>query len=178
GLEPTRLSGELRGDLDWIVLQALDKDPDRRYETAASFADDIEHYLNEEPIDARPPTRLYLATKFARRNRVAVMAGTVSLVVLMSGIVLTTAQWFRATRAEKTVAEQLDLLKESYRLEIENSRLTKDLDQKNLDARAELSSEIELLAGFGRWDDVLSKLELFAENPEFGELPMDLELLR
>ncbi|MDG2011996.1 MAG: protein kinase, partial [Pirellulaceae bacterium] len=178
GVEPTRLFVELRGDLDWIVLKALDKDPDRRYETAASLADDIEHYLNEEPIDARPPTRLYLATKFARRNRVAVMAGAVSLVVLMSGIVLTTAQWFRATRAEETVAEQFELLKESYRLEIENSRLMKDLDQKNLDAKAELSSEIELLIGFGRWGEALLKLDTFANTPDFGELPMELDFLR
>ncbi|SMP71796.1 hypothetical protein SAMN06265222_114115 [Neorhodopirellula lusitana] len=69
-LEPNRLTSSLRGDIDWIVMKALEKDRTRRYDSAAAMAADINRYLGEQPIDARPPTMAYQLAKFARRNRI------------------------------------------------------------------------------------------------------------
>jgi len=67
--EPRRLSQLFRGELDWIVMKALDKDRNRRYETASSFAADVQRYLHDEPVQACPPSALYRFRKFARRNK-------------------------------------------------------------------------------------------------------------
>jgi serine/threonine protein kinase len=84
-----RLSALLRGELDWIVLKAMDKDRSRRYPTASQFAADIERYLNDEPVEATPPSRLYLFRKFARRNRGLLVASTAVLATLFIGIITT-----------------------------------------------------------------------------------------
>lgn len=178
GVEPKKLSVAIRGDLDWIVLKALEKDPERRYDSAAALADDIEHYLNAEPIDARPPTSFYLASKFARRHKVAVSMGAVTAAVLIAGIVLTTSQWLIATEAKKTIKKQLEELENTLSLKSEVRSLAEDLSKVNLTAKAELASEIELLAGFGRWEEVLQKIQTYRNTDEFLPVPMDLELVR
>jgi WD40 repeat protein/serine/threonine protein kinase/tetratricopeptide (TPR) repeat protein len=75
----------LRGDLDWIVMKCLDKDRDRRYETANALAMDIERHLKNEPVLARPPSRIYSLRKLYRRNRLVVTAGALILFVGMMG---------------------------------------------------------------------------------------------
>lgn len=87
--EKSQLSAMLRGELDWIVLKAIDKDRSRRYPTASQFAADIERYLNDEPVEATPPSRLYLFCKFARRNRGLLLASTAVVATLLIGIVAT-----------------------------------------------------------------------------------------
>ena len=77
--EPARLSRLIRGELDWIVMKCLEKDRNRRYETASALAADMMHYLADEPVTAGPPSRLYRAGKFVRRNRVPVVAAFWSL---------------------------------------------------------------------------------------------------
>ena len=69
--EPAKLSALVKGDLDWIVMKALEKDRSRRYETASAFAADVRRFLAEEPIEARPPSAWYRFGKLARRNKVA-----------------------------------------------------------------------------------------------------------
>ena len=84
--EPRRLVAELSGDLDWIVLKALEKDRARRYETVDALAVDVEHYLHVEPVVARPPSRVYRIRKLMRRNKVAtisVFAVSLSLILGM-----------------------------------------------------------------------------------------------
>ena len=71
GLEPKKLSGLLRGELDWIVMKTLEKDRSRRYETASAFAADVQRYLADEPVQACPPSARYRFRKFARRNKAA-----------------------------------------------------------------------------------------------------------
>jgi serine/threonine protein kinase/tetratricopeptide (TPR) repeat protein len=78
--DPRRLSRLFRGELDWIVMKALEKDRTRRYETASAFAADVQHYLHDEPVQACPPSLRYRFGKFARRNKVALL--TASAVVL------------------------------------------------------------------------------------------------
>jgi len=85
--EPRILRRIVRGDLDWIVLKAMAKDPDRRYETAADLGHDIERCLRNEPVQARPPGALYLAGKFMRRHRVAVGATAAIVLALVTGLV-------------------------------------------------------------------------------------------
>jgi serine/threonine protein kinase/Tol biopolymer transport system component len=87
--KPDALKKLIRGDLDWIVMKAIDKDRIRRYETANDLAVDIEHYLHYEPISAGPPSTGYRLHKFVRRNRVAVI--TLSLVAAALAIGATTA---------------------------------------------------------------------------------------
>jgi serine/threonine protein kinase/Flp pilus assembly protein TadD len=85
GLEPRKLSGLVRGELDWIVMKCLEKDRNRRYETANGLAMDLRRFLSDEPVHAGPPTARYRFRKFARRNkRSLLMAGVVGVAVLVS----------------------------------------------------------------------------------------------
>ena len=96
--KPSSIEPTVQGDLDWIALKALERDPDRRYGSADDLADDITRFLSFEPITARPPSRRYLITKFVRRHRVGVAAAlAISLAVLIGGIT-STALYFEAER--------------------------------------------------------------------------------
>ena len=84
-MEPARLTRLVRGELDWIVMKALEKDRNRRYETANGFAADVQRYLDDEPVQACPPSAWYRFRKFARRNRRAVAtAAAVALAVVLA----------------------------------------------------------------------------------------------
>ncbi len=76
----------LRGELDWIVMKALDKDRTRRYETAAGMAADVQRYMDDEPVVACPPSAVYRVRKFARRNKVALAVSFLVGVVIVFGI--------------------------------------------------------------------------------------------
>ncbi|MFO0808039.1 MAG: protein kinase [Gemmataceae bacterium] len=82
GLDDRQFSRVLRGDLDWIVMKALEKDRSRRYESAGAFAADVERYLADEPVGARPPSAAYRLQKFTRRHRVGVFSGLAVAVAL------------------------------------------------------------------------------------------------
>ncbi|HMF13723.1 MAG TPA: serine/threonine-protein kinase, partial [Gemmataceae bacterium] len=87
--DPRRLSQLIRGELDWIVMKALEKDRNRRYETASALAADLQRYLHDEPVQACPPSAVYRFRKFARRNkRVAAMAGFAAALLVMAVAVL------------------------------------------------------------------------------------------
>jgi serine/threonine protein kinase/tetratricopeptide (TPR) repeat protein len=99
--QPAKLTKLVRGELDWIVMKALEKDRARRYETAIGMARDIERYLRDEPIEACPPSAVYRLTKFARRNKGPVLAAAVVLLTLVGGIVGTTLGLLRAEQARR-----------------------------------------------------------------------------
>ena len=84
-MEPRKLSQQLRGDLDWIVMKALDKDRDRRYESASALATDVQRYLDDEPVQARPPTLAHHAAKWVRRHRPLVWAAAATLLIAIVG---------------------------------------------------------------------------------------------
>jgi serine/threonine protein kinase len=107
GTEPKKLSGLMRGELDWIVLKALEKDRNRRYETANGFAADVQRYLHDETVLACPPSAGYRLRKFARRNRVGLAAATGVAVAVLAGLGVSTWQAVRATRAEGLAADRL-----------------------------------------------------------------------
>src|SRR5713226_7076623 len=84
--DPQRLSKLFRGELDWIVMKCLEKDRNRRYETASTLAADVRRYLSDEPVLACPPSAAYRLRKFVRRNRAAVAASVSGMVVLLMAI--------------------------------------------------------------------------------------------
>ena len=105
--EPDTLTSQLRGDLDWVVMKALEKDRARRYETATGFAMDIRRYLDDEPVSASPPSMRYRFGKFARRHRFGVAwTATLSLLVLSAAIAMSIL-FFRAQRERRRADEAL-----------------------------------------------------------------------
>jgi tetratricopeptide (TPR) repeat protein len=112
-MEPTKLGRLLRGELDWIVMKTLEKDRNRRYASANALAEDVNRFLNHEPVSAGPPSAIYKMQKFVRRHRGGVLAASAMLVLLVTGIVGTTwgmlvaqQQRDRAVDAEKEVRIQ------------------------------------------------------------------------
>jgi serine/threonine protein kinase len=96
--EPAKLTRLVRGELDWIVMKALEKDRARRYETATGLANDIQRYLQDEPVLACPPSAAYRFRKFARRNKTTLATTAAVALALIAGIVGTTWQAIQATR--------------------------------------------------------------------------------
>src|SRR6185436_19973527 len=99
-MEPAKLTKLVRGELDWIVMKPLEKDRNRRYATANGFAADVQRYLDDEPVQACPPSATYRLRKFARRNKRALAAATLVVAALVLGIFVSAWQAIRATKAE------------------------------------------------------------------------------
>jgi serine/threonine protein kinase/Flp pilus assembly protein TadD len=98
-VEAPKLVRLIRGDLDWMIMKCLEKDRTRRYETASGFADDIEHYLNNEPVTARPPSRLYRFQRMVRRNKLAFAASAAVASSIIAALVVSTWMYFREKEA-------------------------------------------------------------------------------
>jgi eukaryotic-like serine/threonine-protein kinase len=105
---PASLRRTLRGDLDWIILKSMEKDRTRRYETANALAADIERYLSDQPVTARPPNTGYRLRKFVQRHRTSVAAAAVVLLALVTGAAAATVGLLQAraaqARAERSAA--------------------------------------------------------------------------
>jgi serine/threonine protein kinase/tetratricopeptide (TPR) repeat protein len=99
--DPRRLGPSLRGELDWIVMKALDKDRRRRYETANDLASDVMRYLSDQPVQAGPPSASYRLRKFVRRNKGPVAAGGALAALLVLGTLGTSIGLVRAVQAER-----------------------------------------------------------------------------
>ena len=111
--DPIRLSHSLKGDLDWITMKALDKDPTRRYETANGFANDVDRFLDDEAVEACPPSLIYQTRKLFRRHRaMATTAAAVGVAILL-GIIGTTAGMFQARDEAKQTQIALSDVKEA-----------------------------------------------------------------
>lgn len=106
--DPSTLRKQLKGDLDWIIMRAMEKDRTRRYETSNALAMDIQRYLNDEPIVARPPSAAYKMAKFAKRHKAGLAAGVLVTLALVLGLVLATTGLIRAKRAEAVAAKERD----------------------------------------------------------------------
>ncbi len=117
--EPDRLVSLLQGDLDWIVLKALEKDRARRYESASGLAADVQRYLRNEPVEARPPSSLYALRKLVRRHRTAfAVAAGVAILLVAASIISLRLAW-RAWEAEGQ-QRALRAVAESARRDAEN----------------------------------------------------------
>ncbi len=121
GLEPPRLIGQLRGDLDWIVMKCLEKDRARRYETANGLARDIQRHLTNEPVLARPPSRLYEFQKTVRRHKVGFAAAAAVFASLVLGLGVATWMFVRE-RQERAQEHAARMEADATRLEAETAR--------------------------------------------------------
>jgi serine/threonine protein kinase/Tfp pilus assembly protein PilF len=105
-IEPRRLMTMLRGELDWVVMKCLEKERDRRYETATGLARDIERFLASETVEARPPSTAYRLKKYIHRNQRLVVATAVLLLAVLAGLAGTTWGLVRARRANVRLADE------------------------------------------------------------------------
>ncbi len=121
--EPARLTKLVRGELDWIVMKALEKDRTRRYETANGFASDVLRYLSGEPVLAAPPSTMYRFQKFILRNKGKVIASGLVLLALLAGMASTSWQWYRAEQSLVAEALQRKKAEENERIAQEQSML-------------------------------------------------------
>jgi serine/threonine protein kinase/Flp pilus assembly protein TadD len=96
---------ELRGELDWIVLKAMEKERTRRYETASSLALDIRRFMRDEPIEASPPSALYRSRKFAKRHKVPIGVAAAILITLLGALIYSSIQW-RLTQVARDESEE------------------------------------------------------------------------
>jgi tetratricopeptide (TPR) repeat protein len=106
--EPGKLTKLVRGELDWIVMKALEKDRTRRYESASAFAADVQRYLDDEPVQACPPSAGYRFGKFARRNKVALATAGMVAAALLIGTAVSMWQASEADAARKLAGERLE----------------------------------------------------------------------
>lgn len=150
--EPAKLSKLMRGELDWIVMKTLEKDRNRRYETASGLGRDVQHYLNDEPVIACPPTVRYRMWKFARRNKGALVTTALVGATLVSGVILLAIsnvqikQEQNRTAGQRTRAElALGAAKENLQLATNNLQRADanlELANGNLDLALEALDEV------------------------------------
>jgi serine/threonine protein kinase len=119
-LEPRKLTGLVHGELDWIVMKALEKDRHRRYETAGAFAADVQRYLADEPVLACPPSAGYRLRKFARNNRAALTSAAAVLGTIIVGL---------ATSTVLIAQERADAVRERQRAETNLRRAREAVDR-------------------------------------------------
>jgi tRNA A-37 threonylcarbamoyl transferase component Bud32 len=125
-IEPGRLMALLRGELDWVVMKCLEKQRDRRYETANGLARDIQRYLADEPVEARPPSAAYRLKKFVRRHRGQVIAAAAVAAALAAGVAAVIAVQVRANR--DLAARNDDLAREQQKTEAERVKAAENAD--------------------------------------------------
>ncbi|HUY33844.1 MAG TPA: protein kinase [Pirellulales bacterium] len=147
--DPARLPNLVRGELDCIVMKALDKDRNRRYETANGLARDIERYLADEPVEAQPPSVRYRLKKFVRRNKGPVIAATLVGLALAAGIVGTTWGLLRAASALRAEARQR-IVAERERDEKEQARAGAEREKEEKEQARAVSEEHRLAADKAR----------------------------
>jgi hypothetical protein len=160
--DPQRLRAQLAGDLDWIVMKALDKDRKRRYETANGLAMDVRHYLNEEVVLARPPSRRYLFMKLIRRNRVLFAAAVIALSGLVAGLGTSTWLFLSEREARKEQAR--------LRVDAEQARAV----EIRLREKAQAAERLTQAAVLVRYGDIQQADSLLAELPP-ELVPLSLE---
>jgi hypothetical protein len=117
--EPKRLSQLFRRELDWIVMKTLEKDRNHRYETVGSFAADVQRYLNDEPVQACPPSPRYRLRKFARKHKKLLATASAFVALLLVGVVATAWQAVRATEAEGAAVAERDEKEQARQAEAE-----------------------------------------------------------
>ncbi len=142
--EPPKLISLLSGDLDWIVMKALEKDRRRRYETSNGLAMDIRRYLDNEPVVARPPTRLYLIEKLIRRNKVLFSAGCAVAAALIIGLGTSTRLYFLEKANLQRALDAED--------QAEKARAN-EADLRRLAETREKITQATVLLNDGRYDD-------------------------
>ncbi|MES2470446.1 MAG: protein kinase [Verrucomicrobiota bacterium] len=173
--DTSKLMHQLKGDLDWIVMKCLEKDRQRRYDTATGLAADLKRYLNNEPVVARPPSAAYKFQKAFRRNKLIFTAGTAVAAALLLGIIASTWQSVRATRAQAGESAQRQKAETNEQLAVaaqsREATLRHQAEQAELAARqrayaSDMNVAKQALAGsnLGRALDLLDR-----QRPQAGQ---------
>jgi serine/threonine protein kinase/formylglycine-generating enzyme required for sulfatase activity/cephalosporin-C deacetylase-like acetyl esterase len=137
---PKQLSRLLRGELDWIVMKALDKDRNRRYESASAFAADVQRYLKDEPVQACPPSAWYLCRKFVRRHRLGVATALAIVFLASTGAVGT---WMYLAERDRLAAAQQRAAAERWMREEVIPSIRRLVSEQNYSAAFELANQAE-----------------------------------
>jgi len=127
--EPKKLMALLRGELDWVVMKCLEKQRDRRYETANALARDVQRFLADEVVEAQPPSAGYRLKKFVRRNRGQVVAASLVLIALLAGFSGTTIGLFEAWKQEQLAIAAANK-ERNARLEAERQQVRAEKGEK------------------------------------------------
>jgi serine/threonine protein kinase/WD40 repeat protein len=168
--EPPRLLHSVRGDLDWIVMKALEKDRTRRYETANGLAMDVQRHLNNEPVNARPPSNLYRLQKMVQRNRLAFAGAAAGVVALVLALVILGISNLRIARernqkdgalnaartSEQRAKEELFV---SLRSQAQARRYSRQIGQR-LDSLAALAEAARIRPDPGLRDEAIAAMAL------------------
>lgn len=149
-----RLIMRVKGDLDWVVLKALEFDVDRRYESVDALASDIDRFLEARPVQARPPSWSYVTGRFVRRHRFGVAASALLTVAVIAGIVGTVTGLERAKRAEILAREEATVATQTLDFLVDSFSLANPLvgGNRELSARQMLDASVERLQT-SRFDD-------------------------
>ena len=163
--EPMKLITALSGDLDWIVMKALDKDRQRRYQTANGLAFDVQRHLTNEPVLARPPGRFYRLQKLVRRNKIVFAAGTAVALALVVGLGISTVMFFREREARK-IADDAKQREIQLREAAERGRQNEMLLREEAESREKIVQAAVLLRNnrFEEADRLVAALPPNQEN--------------
>jgi hypothetical protein len=149
--EPPRLIALIRGDLDWIVMKALEKERARRYETANGLAMDIQRHLSNEPVMARPPSRVYRLQKLVRRNKVVFVAAAAVAAALIAGLGASTWLFFKEREArQRAVAAELQQTRLAQEAELARSN---EAELRRQAEARERITQAEVLVSQGRFEE-------------------------
>ncbi|MBE2284087.1 MAG: protein kinase [Prosthecobacter sp.] len=147
--DPRRLSQQIHGDLDWIVLKALEKDRTRRYSAAMELAEDLSRFLKNEPVSAGPPSAGYRIKKIIQRNKLAFAASAAVLVSIIAGGSAAAWQWRIAVAARDAEADARQSA-ENARIMAENARLLAESREKEAQTARELEAKARILEAQAR----------------------------
>ncbi len=177
-IEPANLAKLLRGELDWIVMKALEKDRNRRYETANGFAMDIQRYLADEPVLACPPSPAYRLRKILHRNKKLIASTAAFASVLVVGTVISAWQAVRATHSEaksirsETVAHNERDAADAARKDAQTAAtkaLSSDADNRRILARQYVANGSRLLDSGNRTDALVWFVEALRKDAADAE---------
>jgi eukaryotic-like serine/threonine-protein kinase len=173
--EPDKLRRLVRGDLDWIVMKCLEKDRNRRYDTANGLAADVRRHLDNEPVAARPPTAAYRFRKAWRRNKLAYTAAFSVVIALVTGIGASMWQTHRALRAEGEQARLLKIADKALEGEKEQRKRAEEQrkraqDQESKARRRAYAAEITAAFHALEENNLARAIELLnLQRPKVGE---------
>jgi len=167
----------LRGDLDWIVMKALEKDRTRRYETANGLAMDIRRHLGNEAVLARPPSNFYRLQKFARRNQIVFVAGSVVAAALIAGFAISTVLFLKEREARKRATEA-ERIQATLRTDAERGRelAKKELELAQLRPKYQEISQLLGTEQFDRAEKLFKEIPDRAESVPFYQVFGDLHI--
>ncbi|MFO0813596.1 MAG: tetratricopeptide repeat protein [Gemmatales bacterium] len=166
-MEPKKLSSLLKGDLDWIVMKALEKDRSRRYETANGFATDVQRYLSGEAVLAHPPTWWYRYQKFTKRHRGAILA----TYMLLVGIVIFTGSLYSQVERARTAERLAEEARDAVILQAQEERQAKERETaqraKAEKAYARTADVLDTMVSEVTGDSLMTQKEITSEQKKF-----------